>query len=308
MRLTVNQVLPLAALVMLNGCAFGGGREVVAQLPQANGPSADYPVVIGEPFVIAGETHTPNDQLNYDAVGYALVAAQGGETISASHKTLPLPSYVEVTSLDSGRTILVRVETRGPMSNDLLVELSPGAAAQLGVDARAQAPVRVRRVNPPEPDRALLRAGKQAPERMATPEALLKVLTRKLAENKSLAAASSPAPVESVPDMSDAIRDSVALQSATAPAAPDHRAAQPTGSLPTDATAPATAGLVVQVAAFSTRERADAAAQALGANVSKPGKYWTVRLGPFASTAAASEGLAKARAAGYRDARIQRDN
>jgi rare lipoprotein A len=105
--------------------------------------------------------------------------AEGGGGISGSHRTLPLPCYVEVTSLDSGRTILVRLERRGPMQGDGLVALSPGAMAQLGLSG-AHAPVRVRRVNPPEGERALLRSGQQAPARMDTPPGLLTALKRKL--------------------------------------------------------------------------------------------------------------------------------
>ncbi|MCX7675805.1 MAG: SPOR domain-containing protein [Alteraurantiacibacter sp.] len=287
--------------------------------PAGNGPSADYPVVIGDPFVIDGVTHTPSDQLNYDAVGYAAIGRMAGMAVTAAHKTLPLPSYVEVTSLESGRTILVRVERRGPMRNDLLIELSPGAAAQLGLADGERAPVRVRRVNPPEPDRALLRAGKQAPERMATPEALLKVLSRRLAENRPLAALASPADSENGNSAEtqeedqgrSPVRAGVASGGSGEPAIvllPNNRPV-PSPSTSQMRPAPPTSGdLVVQVAAFSSKERADAVAQTLGASVSKPGNYWTVRLGPYSSHAAANEGLAKARAAGYSDAWIQRNN
>src|SRR3546814_14674210 len=74
------------------------------------------------------------------------------------HKTLPLPSYVEVTALDTGRTILVRVNDRGPMVTDRLIGLSLGAAEQLGI-ADGVTAVRVRRTNPPAAERRLLRAG-----------------------------------------------------------------------------------------------------------------------------------------------------
>ena len=69
----------------------------------------------------------------------ALVDAANGETfnpdaISAAHKTLPLPSYVEVTALDTGRTILVRVNDRGPMANDRLIDLSQATARKIRQD------------------------------------------------------------------------------------------------------------------------------------------------------------------------------
>lgn len=172
--------LGLIASALLAGCAAtgsGGDSHWPAAL-DANGPQADYPVVIGEPYAVAGVTFTPQDVLNYDEVGFAVADAEGGEGISAAHHTLPLPSYVEVTSLESGRTALIRVERRGPMDDIALVALSPGAAAQL--EAAPGTPVRVRRVNPPEDQRALLRAGEAAPLRMDTPMSLVEVLRRKL--------------------------------------------------------------------------------------------------------------------------------
>src|SRR3546814_5701897 len=72
------------------------------------------------------------------------------EGISAAHKTLPLPSYVEVTSLETGRTILVRINDRGPFVSGRVIDLSSAAAEQLGMKRKGVAAVRVRRVNPPE--------------------------------------------------------------------------------------------------------------------------------------------------------------
>src|SRR5690606_29754421 len=67
---------------------------------------------------------------------------------------------------------------RGPMDGHALIGLSRGAIAQLS--ASNGTPVRVRRVNPPEDERALLRAGSPAPLRMDTPMPLVEVLKRKL--------------------------------------------------------------------------------------------------------------------------------
>ena len=143
----------------------------------ANDPSADYPVVIGEPFVVDGVTYTPEDTLNYDRVGYATIDENAGEGVTGAHRTLPLPSYVEVTSLDSGRTILVRIENRGPMSNDRLLALSP--AAQPTGRRRRRTCSHAARQSARRAAREL-RAGRTAPLRMATPEGLLEVLKRRL--------------------------------------------------------------------------------------------------------------------------------
>ncbi|MXP46621.1 hypothetical protein GRI43_04320 [Altererythrobacter luteolus] len=177
--------LALGLTATLAACGRGGNDfaamtstgDTPAVLAQS-GPAADYPVVLGEPYSIDGTLYTPVDTLNHDEVGYASLDSDAGNAVSIAHKTLPLPSYVEVTSLDTGKTILARAERRGPMSNDYLVALSAGAATQLGVAQGA--PVRVRRVNPPEAERAKLRSGETAPDRMDTPKSLLTALVRNL--------------------------------------------------------------------------------------------------------------------------------
>ena len=188
--------------MLSNDPEFAGRPGVdypVAGQQRANGPQADYPVLVGDPYTIAGKTYTPSDSLNYDEVGY-LAAQTGGRGVTAAHHTLPVPSYVEITSLVTGRTILARVEERGPMYSTHLVALSPDAMAQLG--ASADEPVRVRRVNPPEEQRATLRAGNPAPLRMETPMSLVNVLRRQLPAApdsdpaSTLAAQAAPEPVQ----------------------------------------------------------------------------------------------------------------
>jgi len=62
---------------------------------------------------------------------------------SAAHKTLPIPCYARVTNLDNGRSIVVRVNDRGPFHSDRLIDLSYGAAVKLGYMEAGTAPVEV---------------------------------------------------------------------------------------------------------------------------------------------------------------------
>ncbi|MDB4281667.1 septal ring lytic transglycosylase RlpA family protein [Paraglaciecola sp.] len=62
---------------------------------------------------------------------------------TAAHKTLPLPSYVRVTHLDNGRSIIVRVNDRGPFHSKRIIDLSYGAAVKLGYADQGTARVRV---------------------------------------------------------------------------------------------------------------------------------------------------------------------
>lgn len=314
--------IALGLSAALAGCGAVGGSDRpapagVASAARANGPAADYPMVLGDPFTIEGVEYVPVDKMNYDEVGY--LAADAGSGVTAAHKTLPLPSYVEVTSLDTGRTILARVERRGPMSNERLIALSPDALAQLG--AGEGAPVRVRRVNPPEVQRAELRADRAAPLRMATPETLLRVLRRKLPEegSASLANGRNPPVPSGVRTSGENTGPSGAeLTSSTPPKVPvpvnggtgqqrTSTEAYPLAPLGHAIAAPSaapTGTFVVQAAAFSSKANADRAADTLGGFVSKAGRFYRVRTGPFATRGQAEAALAKVRAAGYSDARV----
>lgn len=66
---------------------------------------------------------------------------------SAAHKTLPIPCYARVTNLDNGRSVVVRVNDRGPFHSDRLIDLSYAAAVKLGYMERGTAEVEVEVIN-----------------------------------------------------------------------------------------------------------------------------------------------------------------
>ena len=78
--------------------------------------------------------------------------ASSGETydmyaMTAAHKTLPLPTYVEVKNLENGRTAIVKVNDRGPFHDGRIIDLSYAAATKLGVVASGTAPVEIRAID-----------------------------------------------------------------------------------------------------------------------------------------------------------------
>ncbi|MDF8331893.1 SPOR domain-containing protein [Novosphingobium cyanobacteriorum] len=325
--LLASTAMVVAALALPAGQAVAGPQGMPAGSAQP-GPQGDYPVTIGDPFTVEGVTYTPADTMNYDAVGYA--SATDGSGITGSHRTLPLPCYVEVTSLENGHTILVRLDRRGPMAGgkDQLVELSAGAWAQLGLPGGSRSPVRVRRVNPPETERALLRAGQTVPARMDTPPGLLAALKRKLGlpvppppplPDEIAKAVTTPVPTTRPagiparpvgkppvaapqPEPKAEPKPEAKLAPKPAPKPEPKPAPAPKPPAPRPAT---TSAVSVQVGAFSTRERAEKAAAQVGGSVSPAGKYFRVRIGA-SSPAEAQAALAKARGSGYADARIVR--
>ena len=277
-------------------------------------PIADPPAVLGEPYSVDGKTYSPADA-PFDDVGHAGLDVGAGTGVSVSHRTLPLPSYVEITALDSGRTILARVERRGPMTGTQMVALSAAGFAQLGADSDQPLAVRVRRVNPQEYERALLRTNQRAPERLVTPGPLLEVLRKLLAAKFASApiavldldpVASVPA-VVSPPTKPAAVKAVAVKAVAIKPAVAKPVTAKPAVAKPAPAkaaTAPPAGAYAVQAASFASRANADATARKLSGKVGGSGKLWRVQLGPFANRGAAEAGLARAKKAGFGDARI----
>ncbi|MGX7926042.1 SPOR domain-containing protein [Tsuneonella sp. HG094] len=324
MRLPVDAGFRFLALGLttaaLAACGVIGGGDRPATSLGANGslarditgPAADYPVILGEVFTVDGTQYTPADTMNYDVVGYA--GRDAGEGVTIAHRTLPLPSYVEITSLGTGKTILARVERRGPMAGSQFVALSAGAASQLGAEEGAA--VRVRRVNPLEKDRAELRAGRSVPDRMDTPKALVDVLRRKLptsgaASLKPQVPANQVGELASVAPKAEPARAVVVAPKAGSayplPPLATKQIAAPTPIPAKDvgvAVSPAIGDFVIQAGTFASQDNAKRAAQALGGHVTPAGKLYRVRTGPFTSRGQADAALAKVRAAGYSDARV----
>ncbi|WP_394654225.1 septal ring lytic transglycosylase RlpA family protein [uncultured Sphingomonas sp.] len=271
----------LVAALALSGSAHVAARPQVvtddvppvtlqAPLP----PEAGTPT---GPSATAGAGATAS----YDAVGYASWYGDGLEgqptasgtpfanaRITAAHRTLPLGSHAEVTALDTGRTILVRITDRGPAAAGREIDLSAGAARLLGVADTPLAAVRVRSMTPSLADAAALDRGEAASPRLDTPDAVLRALRRQL---PPATAATRPPP------------------RATPVALPAPRAGQ---------------GLLVQVAAFSSQPRATEVARSFGGAVESAGAVWRVRVGPFATLAEAQRTRDAAVARGYGDASI----
>jgi len=173
-----------AMLLALSACATGGKFA----------PVRDTPVRIGRPYQVRGKTFTPAAAPNYDVLGYA--SWYGNESgnrtangerfranwITAAHTTLPLPTYVEVTALDTGNRIIVRVNDRGPfVTGPRIIDLSRGAAEELGMLRQGTAKVRVRRIDVSGDDAARLRKGKPARPLPKVPEEVLRSLRGRLA-------------------------------------------------------------------------------------------------------------------------------
>ncbi|MFZ5693420.1 MAG: septal ring lytic transglycosylase RlpA family protein [Pseudomonadota bacterium] len=111
---------------------------------------------VGKPYVVAGRTYVPEENPKFRAEGLASwygrdfhgrQTANGEvfdmEAITAAHPTLPMPSYVRVTNLNNKRSLIVRVNDRGPFHSNRVIDLSHKSAELLGFKDHGVARVRV---------------------------------------------------------------------------------------------------------------------------------------------------------------------
>lgn len=68
--------------------------------------------------------------------------------MTAAHRSLPIPTYLRVTNLDNGQTVIVRVNDRGPFHEDRIIDLSYAAASKLGINATGTARVKLTALDP----------------------------------------------------------------------------------------------------------------------------------------------------------------
>jgi len=298
-------------------------------------PKASPGYKVGQPYQVGGIWYVPKEQPNYNQTGTAswygdafhLKATANGEIFdkeipSAAHTTLPLPSLVEVTNLDNGKKLVVRVNDRGPFVDNRIIDLSHEAARQLGYDRQGLAHVRVRYLGPAplsgEDTRRYASLSNSAPSMRAA--AALPPPPKKTNAEVEFAALPLPKP------------PSVVTQAALAPlpkAAPAAMApligselpplkvtnfeASPPATTPSPrAITPGSGAFLVQAGAFSTPENAQKAVAQLASAGSARVEPLTTRSGATlyrvvldgADQDAAEELREKVAEAGFADARV----
>jgi rare lipoprotein A len=216
-----------------------------------------------KPYQIDGRWYYPHAQPDYDEVGAASWYGEpfhnrhtaDGEifdqyALSAAHKTLPLPSIVEVTNLDNGKRLRLRVNDRGPFVGDRIIDVSRAAADALGFRGQGLARVRVRYIGPAPPLAAVTYARATPAPSMATPPA-------PEPEPDADPEVEPPRPIAPVRTR--------ALAQATEPDDAAPSPPTPPADLVAAPVAPSPGGFAVQAAAFASRDNARRAAGRLGA-------------------------------------------
>jgi rare lipoprotein A len=270
---------------------------------------------VGSPYQVNGTWYIPAHEPDYDESGTASWygaefhgrTTANGELFdmtvpSGAHPTLPIPSYVQVTNLDNGRSAVIRINDRGPFVGGRLIDLSAQGAELLGFRDSGTARVRVQYI------------GQAGPEDAVTPQTLARLPSTSRAPDartrpggptgggatNGRQTAANPAGTGSTGTARPAARTRPAQD------APAQRQPQVQSPRTTPPPAGAAAGVFVQVGAFGSRanaERAGRAARELGSvRILDPqetsGGLYRVVVGPFASREAASARLEQAAQAG----------
>ncbi len=266
--------------------------------------------MLGRPYQVGGTWYTPREEPGYNRTGRASWygelfhgrrTANGEiydmERLSAASPTLPLPVYAQVTNLANGRTIVVRVNDRGPYANDRIMDLSRRSAEVLGFRGNGTAPVRVKYLG-----RAPMNGDDRYEQRFLASQSWMQVAAKgksrkgaapaadvaslppenpenlqtpwKMAAPAQSASAPAPAPAQqetaasygwtmvSPPKEADAAPLDAPLYWQASPRAAERPQVVATGSLAQagkPAKAAASGGLLVQAGSFKSRENADKA-------------------------------------------------
>lgn len=146
---------PIFALLTLAGCAEAEfGANVAKSITRDTQSQGGYKV--GNPYLIDGQEYMPQENFNYSETGIASWYGPGfhakktanGEDydqneLTAAHRTLQMPSLVRVTNLDNGRSVVLRVNDRGPFARGRIIDVSSKAADLLAFKGKGTAKVRV---------------------------------------------------------------------------------------------------------------------------------------------------------------------
>lgn len=291
---------------------------------------------LGKPYVVEGRTYYPEYDPTYDKIGMASWYGPGfhgrrtasGEVynqndLTAAHPTLPMGAMVRVTNLANGKSIIVRINDRGPFKSNRIIDLSKRAAEKISMPSTMK--VRVQFLEKETKDfLETLNDGGKSLETLAD-------LNAKASRKKEESILRSTQPENQIVESSDAsthsgqtVQDAAPIMTVSSGDIGNNSSApKPTSSdipfgkasKPLETLAPSSAGsgkFYIQAGSFSAEENA----QKLSAKIASAGPvdvakvemgdkvWWRVRVGPFLGQEEASEALEKIVAANVQDARI----
>jgi rare lipoprotein A len=321
--------VPLSALVavafVLAACA-GTRHGPGAGSASAGDTRAQGLYKVGKPYQIEGTWYYPAEDWTYNESGIASWYGEAfhgkntanGETfdlnaITAAHRTLPLPTIVEVTNLDNGRTLQVRVNDRGPYARGRIIDLSRRSAQLLGFEGSGTAKVRVRILVPESIQAASLARRNGSDDKAVAaldappvPAPLPKVAAQPLAPPPGVRAVAPPLP----PSLPAPSPEQIPQLAAVAPLPPLPPLPPPVEKVTVATVKPSQ--IFIQAGAFSrsdnankVKSRIDQLGPVKVTGVRAQGiEMYRVRLGPIQTVEEADRLLAQVVGSGLAEARI----
>ncbi len=156
--LILTTLLFIFSFMFLGSCSSARYvAHVAKQIPLPNEtPTKIGHFKIGKPYVIKGKRYFPKESYSFNETGIASWYGPGfhgkltanGEIfnqndLTAAHRTLQLPSIIRVTNMENGRSLVLRVNDRGPFAHDRVLDVSDRAASLLGFKNKGTAKVKI---------------------------------------------------------------------------------------------------------------------------------------------------------------------
>jgi rare lipoprotein A len=304
----------LGLAAALTACGSGNGEKLGERVVPFGQPVPKGGGIyrIGSAYQVDGVWYQPKEEPGYDRVGTASWYGElfhgrrtaNGEIydmdrLSAAHPTLPLPVYARVTNLQNNRSIIVRINDRGPYANDRIIDLSRRSAELLGYRDKGTAQVRVQFLA-----RAPLNGDDSYERRYLANQSWTTYAAKGPDKNRQ-----DPISVGSLP------KEAVAATSSGWKAETKSLgtvAVRKDSPLKAAGVAKPNGRILIQAGSFKSKDNADKAREQLaaiapvdvmaisvGANT-----YFRVRIGPFSSDIDAQSSLTRAQQAGYSGAKI----
>lgn len=285
---------------------------------QVNGPGdpgaklGDYKV--GSPYQIKGAWYYPSEDYEYSETGIASwygpnfhgkYTANGEiynqNDLTAAHRTLPLPSAVRVTNLENGRSIVLRINDRGPFAHGRIIDVSRRSAQLLGFERNGTAKVQVDILEAESRQLkvAAINGGDQQLQVAASPR---EAVVSKPLPSSGAGTAPARAPTATQTPVQTTPLESVPAQSTRAPILPDE-----VEILPVSPT-----GIYVQAGAFSRLENAlrmrdrvyDMGPTQISRFAVSGTEIYRVRIGPLGTVDVADATLSQVMNSGVPEARL----
>ncbi len=290
-------------------------------------PSGTGTYKVGRPYAEEGVWYYPREQPDYDETGIASWYGDefhgrrtaNGEVfdkdgLTAAHATLPLPVNVRVTNLENGRSLVLRVNDRGPFARGRIIDVSEHAAQLLGFYGKGTAKVRVTYLARADLPNGAPAAAAPSVAATAVAAPTSEVQTASLdpvaPAATTVVAEDEPAPDTAAPPAPQSTLDDQDSAPDLAPP-PDARDLQPDATVAV-LPVPASTHIYVQAGAFAQRDNAEHLVDRLSSignlsisSIDRNGRLlYRVRIGPYDDVDAADAALARLTGLGSSDAKI----